>query len=587
MADPPAGVSSKAALAAMLPDKTLLRWLIVLAIAVAALILGYVGLTEYLAARQTPEYGRGWADIFYYDLQLFLLSAAPAQDAGPFPVALGIARFLAPAVSVVATVETVRLLLNEQLRRWSSASASKHAIVTGDGPVPFELARRLRAEYRKVVLVTSVPSSPDQVRDHRLLAVSGDLTDASTLRAAGVRRADVLYACAELSATNAATALRAREIRQADGRSLSTYAQVRDAEICIALRARRIGAEDDLRFRLDFFSLADAAARVLLDKYPLVVGDARPVQVVIVGFGGLGRAVLRETARRAVPAGPALDVRICGDGAESLQKFLDLFPVVARNCSVIWDDEVLVRTAAGEPVLIFVCLPDNDDALNAGLAAAHSLTARYDRVVICMSEPSPLGAVLSGLRPLLDDVEGRLTLFDVIEEACVPGKIREDLVDQLARAIHRAYLDNQAARGDSPLSNQSMRPWEELPDQLKQSNLEQAAHIGTKLDMIDCVVVPESAATADFAFTDDEIELLAQAEHRRWAQERQARGYVYGPERTGDQHPDLVDWEDLSAGAREKDRDAIRELPAILHQAGFQILRLPARSVQQLLGNDS
>jgi hypothetical protein len=195
--------------------------------------------------------------------------------------------------------------------------------------------------------------------------------------------------------------------------------------------------------------------------------------------------------------------------------------------------------------------------------------------VICMSEPSPLGAVLSGQRPLLDDVEGRLTLFDVIEEACVPGKIREDLADQLARAIHGAYLDNQAARGDSPLS---MRPWEELPEQLKQSNLEQAAHIGTKLDMIDCVVVPESAATPEFAFTDDEIELLAQAEHRRWAQERQALGYVYGPERTGNTHPDLVGWENLSAGAREKDRDTIRELPAILHEAGFQILRLPARS---------
>ena len=578
MADAPAGVRTKAALAAVLPDKSLVRWLVVLAIAVAALILGYVGLNEYLTAAKASEYGRGWADILYYDLQLFLLSAAPAQDAGPFPVALGIARFLAPAVSVVATVETVRLLLNEQLRRWSSASASRHAIVTGDGPVPVELARRLRVDYRKVVLVTSAPSSPDQVRDHRLLAVSGDLTDASTLRAAGVRRADVLYACAEQSATNAATALRAREILQADGRSLSAYAQVRDAEIAIALRARRIGAEDDLRFRLDFFSLADTAARALLDKYPLAAGHARPAQVVIVDFGRLGRAVLRETARRAVPGGPALDVRICGDGAETLQKFLDSFPVVARNCSVMWDEEALVRTSGEEPVLIFVCLPDNDDALDAGLAAAHSLTDRYDRVVICMSEPSPLGAVLSGQRPLLDDVEGRLTVFDVIEEACVPDKIREDLTDQLARAIHRAYLKNQAARGDTPLTNKSMRPWEELPELFKQSNLENAAHLGTKLDMIDCVVVPESATTTDFAFTDDEIELLAQAEHQRWTLERQARGYVYGPERTDSTHPDLVDWEQLSAGAREKDRDTIRDLPAILHEAGFQILRLPARS---------
>jgi hypothetical protein len=123
-----------------------------------------------------------------------------------------------------------------------------------------------------------------------------------------------------------------------------------------------------------------------------------------------------------------------------------------------------------------------------------------------------------------------------------------------------------------------MRPWEELPDDLRQANLAQAAHIGTKLDAIDCVVVPESGTAPDFAFSEAEIELLAEMEHRRWAQERQAQGYVYGPNREGKQHPDLVDWQYLSENARDKDRDAIRELPGILRQAGFQILRLPPRS---------
>lgn len=159
----------------------------------------------------------------------------------------------------------------------------------------------------------------------------------------------------------------------------------------------------------------------------------------------------------------------------------------------------------------------------------------------------------------------------------MPARIRKDLPDQLARAIHQAYLDNCAARGDSPDLNKSMRRWEELPDDLKQSNLAQAADIGVKLDEIDCVVVPESATTPDFAFTAAEIERLAQMEHRRWVQERQAQGYIYGPNREGRQHPDMVDWQYLSKSAQEKDRQAIRELPAILRQAGFQILRLPPR----------
>ena len=547
----------------------------------AGLILGYIGLHEYLS--QHPRLGRSWTDILFYDLQLFVLNAAPADGAGPFPVALGIARFLAPAATIAATLTAVSLLLNEQLRRWLSASASRHAIVTGDGPIAVELARKLRAEYGTVVLVSATPAGAEQVRAHGLLNVSGDPTDAATLRAAGLRRARVVYACAELSTTNAATALRAREIlrtqeiSQAHGRPLSVYAQVRDAEISTALRARRIGAKDDSGFRLDFFSVEGTAARVLLDKHPLAPDGTKPARVVIVGFGRLGRAVLHEIARRPHPAGSLLQVSIGGEGTETLPRFLDRFPVVGRNCFVTCDDAPQ-RPPGDEPAQTFICLPNNDDALNAGLAAAQAMTTRSDHVVICMSEPSPFGAVLSSQKALLDDAEGRLSIFEVIEEACVPGRIKEDLADQLARAIHQAYVKNCEARGESPLVNLSMRQWEDLPDHLKQSNLAQAADIGAKLEAIDCAVVPESAANPDFAFAEAEIELLAKLEHQRWVDERKGQGIVHGPVREGNQHPDLVDWQYLSEDAQNKDRDAIRELPMILWQAGFQILRLPPRS---------
>jgi len=570
------GPRREAVTAGLFVIKALVRWLIVIGIATVAFILGYVGLDDYLSHPGPQGFGHGWADIVFYDVQLFLLNAAPTQSAGPFPVTLGIARFLAPAATAGATVETLRLLLSEQLRRWSAALARKHAVVTGDGPIALELARKLRARYRKVVLVSTTPARTEQIRRLRLLEVSGDPTDAGTLRAAGLRRAAVMYACAELSTTNAATALRAREISLDHNRPLVMFAQVRDAEICTALRARRIGAGDDPRFRLDFFAVEDTAARVLLDKYPLAPNGIRAASAEIIGFGRLGRAVLREVARRPEIGGSPLKVRIRGASTETVSEFLDLFPVVRRNCSVTRGD--LAQPPAGEQAeLTFVCLPGNDDALNAGLAAAHSLTGRSGRVVICMSEPSPFGAVLSGERALLDDVEGRLAVFEVIEEGCVPERITEDLTDQLARAVHQAYLENCAAHGDSPDLNRNMRPWEQLPDDFRQANLAQAADIGVKLAAIDCAVIPESATAPDFAFSGAEIELLAQMEHTRWTHERQARGYVYGPTRDGKQNPDLVDWQYLSDYAKDKDRSAIRELPAILQQAGFQILRLPPR----------
>jgi hypothetical protein len=252
-------------------------------------------------------------------------------------------------------VATVRLLLSEQLRHWAAARASAHAIVTGDGPVAVELAHKLRAEHRTVVLVSATPvaeggpAGAAGVRDRRLLEVSGDPTDAGTLRAAGLGRADVLYACTELSATNAATVLRARELWQDQRRPLAAFAQVRDAEICAALRSRRIGTKDNLRFRLDFFDVEGLAARVLLDRYPVTADGAWPAHVVIIGFGLLGRAVLREIARRLRPDGSRLEVKIRGAGAEGLREFLKLFPAVSRTCSVTADGSATGRPAAGSP----------------------------------------------------------------------------------------------------------------------------------------------------------------------------------------------------------------------------------------------
>jgi len=572
MAEASAGPQSAAAADL---SRGLRHWQVVLAVTAAGLILGYIGLNAYLSHHPAAGFGRSRTDVLFYDLQLFVLNSAPTQGAGPFPVALGIARFLAPAATIAATFEAVRVLFTELRSLSSPASASKHAIVAGDGPIAVELARKLRTEYRTVVLVSATPATAEQVGRHRLLDVRGDPTDPGTLSAAGLRRADVLYACSELSITNAATVLAAREISHAHGRPLIAFAQVRDTEISTALRAMRIGTGDDLRFRLDFFSIEDTAARALLDKHPLASDGAGAAHVVIVGFGPLGQAVLREIARRPNPDGSRLSVRIRGAGSEAISDFLDLFPVIRRNCSVTCDDDAPPRPSGDEPTLVFICVPDNDDALHAGLAASRAMTTRSDRVVICMSEPSPfvLGTVFSAQRALLDP-EGRLAVFQVLEEGCVPGRIREDVADQLARAFHTAYVNNCAARGDSPLVNPSMRPWEDLPDHLKKANLAQAADIGTKLDAIDCAVVPESATVPGFAFSGAEIEWLAQMEHRRWVHERKGQGIVYGPVREGNKHPDLVDWQYLSESARDKDRDAIRPIPAILGQAGFQILRL-------------
>jgi RyR domain len=302
--------------------------------------------------------------------------------------------------------------------------------------------------------------------------------------------------------------------------------------------------------------------------------------VVISGFGLLGQAVLREVARRrqTLPGGSPVEVVITHASEADVAKVMDAFPSIGARCAITCG-ETPEFPGSGE-YIVYVCLDGDDDALSEGLAMAHSLVSRAGHVVVCMRESDPFAAVLAARSGLIDDVRGRLSVFGVLEEACVPGNIRDDLTEQLARSIHLSYVAHEQAIGKTEQVNPSMAPWERLPADLRQSNIAQAADIGVKLDAIGAVVVPESAAAPAFAFTDQEVELLSKMEHVRWMRERIAAGWTYGEPRDNERkiHPDLRDWADLPENVKDLDRNAVRTLPGTLHDAGFQILRLPSAS---------
>jgi hypothetical protein len=557
----------------------LLRFMFVVAVAVTALVLGYLGLRQYLARPSLAKlYGRSWADILYYDIQLPVLNAAPAGGAGPFPVELGIARLLAPVSTFLAAVGTLALLLGEQWRRLRIATAFRQVIVAGDGPLALTLARNLRAEKRMVVLVSSDDATLSEARRRDLLAFRGDPADPGTLRDVGVARASELFACAGQGTVNLAITLRARDaMPPARKRPLAAYALMRDAELGVPLRARRIGVAGDPRLRLDFFAIEDIAARRLYDSHPLPSDGDSPVQVVISGFGQLGHAVLREIARqhRSLPGSPPpIDVVIRHSNEAEVAKVAAGFPAICESCSITCDETLNVLGTGG--YLCYVCLDGDDAALSDGLALAHSLATRKGHVVVCLRESDPLGEAIDKRSGLVDVME-KLSVFGIFEEACVPGNIRDDFTEQLARSIHAAYVANQRAKGETEDVNPSMARWEELTDDLRHANIDQAADLGAKLAEIDAVVIPETAGAPEFAFTDKNIERLAELEHERWMRERRAQGWTYGRVRDNARkvHPALVPWAALDDDDKDKDRSAIRTLPATLHDAGFQILRLP------------
>ncbi|NMB79255.1 MAG: ryanodine receptor Ryr, partial [Methanomicrobiales archaeon] len=119
--------------------------------------------------------------------------------------------------------------------------------------------------------------------------------------------------------------------------------------------------------------------------------------------------------------------------------------------------------------------------------------------------------------------------------------------------------------------------WNELPHRLKDSNLRQADDIWKKLNLIGCAIgLAITTKEPPFVFTPEEIELLAQAEHERWMDERTKKGWKYSPVRNDQEraHDCLIPWEKLPQTQREKDRNAIRTLPEILAKVHLRIIRL-------------
>jgi hypothetical protein len=147
--------------------------------------------------------------------------------------------------------------------------------------------------------------------------------------------------------------------------------------------------------------------------------------------------------------------------------------------------------------------------------------------------------------------------------------MRSSSVELVAQAIHRRWREQRTAAGQSAPS------WDELDESRKRASREHARDIPVKLRAISCEVKPLRAAVRNgFAFTEDEIETLAAAEHIRWMRERMTDGWTPGPKDDARKTtPYLVPFDELPADIADYDRILVREIPELLASAGLQIVR--------------
>ena len=551
---------------------------------VSSLVLGYVGLGQFHPA--PGEMGRRPIDLVYYDLQLFVLGADPLQQPGPYPRALEIARFTAPAASLYALFEAARLLFAVELSRLRARRARGHAIVCGDSEFADALSRTLQNGHVEVIEIRT--EVDEFVTAGEPLRIIGDARDPRVLRAAGIRHAATLYACARGSAVNAAVALSARRVRSASttpGR-LAVFSHIADPDLCATFQAAFLGRPERDDVSVDFFNISQIAARRLFDDDPLLAVDGRAPRLMVAGPSGFGTAVVVAAARSwrvSRPIDVPLPVTVVGPGAErAVRELLQRFPFLDRVCTFGTDEQdLLPLLAAGStappPDRLLVCHRDEEHAFKTAMAAERSwrgrlraLVVRLDTLATFLDEDGDPGGA-----PLLDAGSGVLRVFGVVAAACDPALIQEDLVERLAHVIHDRYRQGRRERGEWAPGDPALEPWDRLSPRLQRANRTQAEDIGRKLAEVNCAISPRFSRDGDAVLSDADLDLLARQEHERWRSEHELAGWRYAPERSDDRklHPGLCAWNVLPAPFRRRSRESVRELADILADAGFRIVR--------------
>jgi class 3 adenylate cyclase len=183
----------------------------------------------------------------------------------------------------------------------------------------------------------------------------------------------------------------------------------------------------------------------------------------------------------------------------------------------------------------------------------------------------------AGSMQLAKSYPGRHRIYRVVPQ-------RELAIEELAQGIHEFYCAKEKARGATRETNTSLRPWAELPEDLKNANRAQAADIPNKLLALGFELAPSFGSKAsEMAITDAQVEALAIREHDRWMDDRRRHGWARSSNKTKDearkQHPSLIPWEQLSEPEKEKDRDTVRNLPDYIEMAGFRVRKIAGETL--------
>jgi voltage-gated potassium channel Kch len=571
------------------------------ACAAGTVVFGTIGSLEL----QRGESGvASFSNALYQAFQLFALHT-PHFDR-PVPWTLDVGRWLGAASTVLAVMEFAGHALREELTLLRLSRLQGHVIVCGLGRKGLATVRCLVNAGKRVVVIEKA-STPDMVEACRALGahvLTGDATNPDILKTARVNYAQSLIALCPEDSTNcdiAALACRLRVDSPHVASPLQCRIQVSDAEARKTLDELLTRGEAQGKTVVRFFDSFDPEARQLLvhdlplDHDGIKAGDKRQVHLIILGFGRMGRTLAIRAAQLGVFAQAGrLKISVIDRKAELHEKELSFhhthfgevcdiefhqFEAISPETLKLLKDWCARRDAVTS---VAVCFDNEQRALEIALQLEPLIASNDVRVAVRFSCQSGLARLI---KETGTGVKGQLRFRPLGMDERTGGRcgLGHDPAEQFARQIHGAYVKmrrseagQDAEKLEKLAKDAALKDWDDLTEDFRESNRQQADHIFIKLRALDMEVADAGDKRAAVTeFTPDQVEILSELEHRRWLAERRIANWTLAPlkDEIRRENPNLVAWEKITEDIKDYDRETVRLIPSLLAGAGRTIVR--------------
>jgi hypothetical protein len=417
------------------------QWPIMGGIALAALILGYLGFSKYLAIVGDS---RSPLDIIYLTLQLFTLESGALS--GIVPWELEIARLLAPAVAAFAVFKAIAIIFREQLQLIRVKFFRKHVVICGLGRKGMLLTQQFRMMGEKVVVIELDEGNDliERCRDYGAVVFTGDATQIELLKKVRVHKAEYLMSVAGDDGINAEVAIHAYDLfKTKKGHRLMCIIHIFDAQLSKLLREQEKEVREQDSFRIEYFNVYEKGAQAWIDDFSPFAADMTQAldgtRLLVVGAGQLGESLVVQAARKwkdiRGEKNGKLYIDIIDRYAEAkkarlysrcpdLKDLWEITPLTMDLKSLEFQQGTFLFENAKKCRYdkIFVCLDNDSFGLSVAMSLYQKLKGQPVAIVVRMVRDAGLAILIRG-KDREEEVQEGIYAFGLLDRTCTPELI--------------------------------------------------------------------------------------------------------------------------------------------------------------------